>query len=270
MQFNFEELRSMTTISTSDIPFFLGFCGMMAVFRYVIMHFFLERLAIIFKQKNPTKFKNRSYDLIHYTTSAILGLISMTTVNYGKCFFYAKDCLEPFQQQDAFVCTVIEKIYYFVFLSYYVVDYFYIYTSPEILVLAIHHFSTISMVLLMVAIRMPAMGFAIMILHDVVDVPLYLGKVLYYLGSKVLKDISMAVFAISCTYFRIFNLLIIVYQTWILERDEMNEFRPGWSRIAFWLLRVLYCLHLFWEWKIVKAVVAIIQGSGEIKDTRSD
>jgi hypothetical protein len=63
--------------------------------------------------------------------------------------------------------------------------------------LAGHHVATITMSVFAVACRVPAIGLCMMVLHDLSDVPLCLGKVAGYRGWRFRKDISMVVFVIT-------------------------------------------------------------------------
>lgn len=263
-----ELLRTPTSITISDYKSFALYCVAIFIFRFIMSKFILVKIAKHLKIKKTFKFIHRGYDMIHYVTSAVVGLLSVTQSSFGRCVFWANNCRdELLPTNGAFVCTFIEKAYYYVFTGYYVVDIFYIYTASEILMMICHHTITLTMIFLSTIAHLPGICLSIMLLHDVVDVPLYVGKILLYCGKTISKDISFVIFAISCTYFRIINFPGIIYYTMINTPLVIDG---KWAYvIASWLLFVLYALHLIWEYKIITNVVGIIKGE-KIHDNRSD
>jgi hypothetical protein len=106
-----------------------------------------------------------------------------------------------------------------------------------------------------------------MLLHDITDVPLYLGKFFVYLRVPVLPTVCQAVFALSCTYFRIVNYAIIVYIVGVVGKD--TKIHPILYNVEWVCLWVLYGLHLIWEMKILSHVAVALRGK-EVTDRRSD
>lgn len=263
-----EHIRSNTIISTADVPAFAIYCVSLFAFRYIMTTYVLSKLGKMLKQKRLMKFVHRSYDLMHYLTSAFIGLLALTQTPYGHCVYWAKECKDILMPtEDAFKCTLIEKIYYLSFAGYYVVDIFYIWTSSEIGMMIVHHIATLSMIFFAIILRVPAIGLSVMLLHDVVDVPLYLGKILLYLNFHQAKDMCLYAFALMCTYFRVTNYPILVYNIW-MNYKHITRLRPLYFFTAT-LLLVLYGLHLIWKYKIFTNVVEIFQGKG-VHDNRSD
>lgn len=229
----------------------------------------LKKLGEKLKVRRMDKFVNRTFDMIHYVVGTIIGVIAITRRPYGKCFAWAKDCKDHFWQiPEGFVLTYFEKIYYFLFLAYYTVDIGFVFTTSEPIMMIIHHIVTISEVINCVVLQSPVVGLSIMILHDITDTPLYLGKFFVYLGSK-LKDFTLVLFAISCTWFRIFNYPIIVYHVYQVGKDKNKTIHYNIYMVEWLLLCVLYCLHLIWEGKIIANIIDIVKG-GDVHDSRSD
>jgi hypothetical protein len=105
-----------------------------------------------------------------------------------------------------------------------------------------------------------------MLLHDITDVPLYIGKVLMYLNVTVIPQICLATFAISVTWFRIVNFPIIVWHVWAVGIGttichDLYFFESS-------CLVVLYGMHIFWEVKILQAVRNALR-SDHVTDQRS-
>lgn len=261
------ELRQMTTISKADIPLFAGLASVYLVYRLAMVFLILPNIGKALRVKRLNKFVHRTFDMIHYVMGTIIGVLALTQRPYGKCFVYAANCKDFFwQNPNGFELTLFEKIYYMLFCAYYTVDIFFIYTASEPLVILIHHIVTLSEVLNCVVLQSPVVGLSIMLLHDITDTPLYVGKFFVYIGSS-LKDVSLVIFAISCTYFRIFNYPMIVWNVMKVGfKTQIHPYIYYAETVALW---ILYGLHLMWEYKIFQNVVEIVKGS-QIHDNRSD
>ena len=185
---------------------------------------------------------------------------------YGHCYYYAGDCKDfMWQNPNGFELTVFEKIYYMAFFVYYSVDIFFVYTTREPYIMILHHLVTLSEIVHCVYLQSPVVGLSIMLLHDITDTPL--GKVLLYCGSKHLKDYFLIIFGISCTYFRIINYPMIVFN--VFKVGYGTSIHPTVYYIEECFLVVLYMMHLYWEYKIYTNVVEVIRGK-PIHDNRSD
>jgi hypothetical protein len=166
-----------------------------------------------------------------------------------------------------FEVTMAEKMYYVLFMAYTIVDVGFIWTTTETIMMSLHHAATISMIAAVTALRGPGLCMAIMLLHDVCDVPLLTAKVSAYLGLEALKNVSFVVFVLVCTWCRLVNFLLIIITAW----GQLSG-----ALYLHWLWRAttlcamgLYCLHLIWEWKILRIVSITVRGGG-VRDTRSD
>lgn len=262
------QLRHITKVSTSDLPLLGIVSGFYLLYRYFMCNFIINKIGSALNVKNLFKFTHRGFDLIHYTVTGTIGLLAMSQRPYFHCVYYAAHCGEFLSQNpNGFECSVFEKVYYILFTAYYIVDLFYMKTSSEPGMILIHHIVCLSMIFSCVVLKSPVVGPSIMLLHDAVDIPLYLGKILLYLGFGLAKDISLAIFAILCTWFRIINYPMIIYHC--IQIACGNPEYPTLYRGTCALLCALYILHLIWEEKIMENVIEIIQGS-PIHDNRSD
>ena len=261
------ELNKMTTISKADIPLFAGCCVVYLAYRLFMVNYILKALGQALKVKRLHKFTHRTFDMIHYVVSSVIGVMALSRRPYGKCFVWAKDCRDMlWQNPEGFELTLFEKLYYMLVFIYYTVDIGFMNTSSEPLMILIHHIVTISEIACCVVLQSPVVGLSIMLLHDITDLPLYLGKFFVYIGSK-LKDVTLAMFAISCTWFRIVNYPIIVYHVYFVGKGTKIYPWLYWTEYA--LLIVLYGLHLIWQAKIIENLVQVLRG-GAIHDNRSD
>lgn len=260
-------LNQMTSISKADIPLFAGCCVAYLGYRLFMVNYVLTALGKILKVKRLYKFTHRTFDLIHYITSSVVGVLALGRRPYAKCFAWAMDCRDFLWQNPAgFEVTLFEKIYYMLVFVYYTVDIGFMQTSSEPLMILVHHIVTISEITCCVILQSPVVGLSIMLLHDITDLPLYLGKFFVYLGSRA-KDITLAIFAISCTWFRIVNYPIIVYHVYFVGKG--TTIHPWLYWTEYTLLVVLYLLHVIWEAKIFENLIQVLRG-GAIHDNRSD
>jgi hypothetical protein len=261
-------LGQLTTISLADAPMLVLACVAALIYRLAMVYWILYSLANVLKVKKPQKFVHRTFDMIHYTVSALIGVIAIANRPHGHCFAYARNCQDLFvQNQDGFIVSVFEKIYFFVFFSYYAVDCLFLWTASEKLVMYIHHVVTLSEVICCVVLQSPVVGLSIMLLHDVTDVPLYVSKFMVYLGLNSIAQVGLATFAISVTYFRIFNYPIIVYLVYVV--GWYTDLHQTLMRFQTCCLCILYGLHIIWECKIIGVVYHAVVG-GKVKDSRSE
>jgi hypothetical protein len=265
-----DSLKQLTTIGFDDIPVFMGVIATYGVYRYVFSRLVLARIARILHVKKQEKFVHRCFDLAHYSASALLGSLALLARPYGHCAIWGAHCFDELAPCPGdCVCTVLEKIYYILFCAYYIVDVPFVGTvGDDFLAVSIHHAITVAMILLSVYVRVPAIGLVIMLLHDVVDVPLYFGKVFGYAGYSTGKEVSLLIFATMCTWFRMINFPTIVWHSWAWMPESMF---PTLHTITCVMLLVLFGCHVHWFIKIVKAAINIFSvGNEAIRDTRSD
>jgi len=277
--------QSLTTYTKDDVPLWIFVICCYGLYRYIICHFLLKKIALFLQSKLWSKskdkkaksdkmimkFTHRTFDLIHYTSSALLGLFALHSRPYFRSVFFAGGCQEHFLQHPIYECTVIEKIYFMVFTAYYVIDFFYLFTNTsDIYTLFIHHVITLGMIFSSVFLCVPVLGLSIMLLHDVVDVPLYSGKIFSYLSFTRAKDVSLLVFAVMCTWFRMINYPIIVY--YAIKNIPTVSFLKSLYVPTCGLLLGLYGCHIYWFIRILYAAISIFTGQGEkaIRDNRSD
>ena len=263
-------LSSQTSISSRDLKLLPLYAGCFAIYRLIVSNKILKPLSQFVPEKNRYKFVHRSFDCLHYFTSALLGTFAVLLQPYWHCPFYFVDCGKYIGcTGDEFMCNVLEKIYYFYFASYYLSDVLWLHTSPNgIKILIFHHIVTNVLTVWLALVARPALCFSVMILHDWVDIFLYSGKVCNYIGAKKASDVFMILFAVSFFYLRIFGCgtVIKVYMT-------ENEEQPH-HYILYQCVRVvstfLYVCHLIWASQILAAIKKIFFEGDAIHDTRSD
>jgi hypothetical protein len=264
----FAPLSEVTSVSLSDVPFFLTVCAAYYCYRLILVKGPLASLGRALKVKRLHKFVHRTFDALHYLIGAIVGLFAIVPRDYGHCFAYAKDCQDfLWQNPEGFLLTVAEKVYFILFFAYYAVDVAFLWTASDRLMMIIHHIVTLTEIAACVVLRSPVVGLSIMLLHDVTDVPLYLAKFFIYVRLHGVATMFLALFALSCTYFRIVNYPMIVYHVGVVGKG--TTIYPMLYKVEWMCLMVLYALHLIWEGKIISHVVMTARGT-QIRDKRSD
>lgn len=263
-----EFLHDETTIESSDIKFVLLTSVMFYMYRKFIETCFLKPLSVFVAEKQRNKFIYRGFDAIHYITSTIIGLFAFSQRPYAHCPFYILDCVQYIGcNGETVVCSMFEKVYYYYFTAYYLSDIVYINTNKEKGILVFHHSVTLTLMYLSVIATRHVFMFCTMVLHDLVDVFLYIGKVASYLEIKKLSDIFLCIFAVSFFYLRIFVLGSFIY-IYFTEPITQTHHHLVYT-IGKILFCGLYCCHIIWGSIIIKAIIKLTKG-GTICDTRSE
>jgi hypothetical protein len=265
-----EYLASETTIQAKDILLIIICSVIFGIFRVIINRLILRPLSVFANKNKREKFVNRGFDLIHYWISTILGTLAFSQRPYFHCPFYMLDCAEYVRQTgEFFTCSVLEKIYYIYFASYYFSDIFWVHTSGDTKILIFHHICTIILIATCVIVARPVFGLSIMLLHDYGDAFLYLGKVATYIGKKTLADISLVIFAILFFWLRLFGCASIIYIIVKINKIYPQTHHVGLYYFADITFCFLYCCHIVWGIDIIRAVIKVFKGSN-VHDTRSD
>jgi hypothetical protein len=265
-------LRGQTTLDLTDIWGFLAMAVVHLVYRHFLTKVALPKIAAIVRPKSEMKFVHRLFDLIHYTASMLLGIIALSGQPYWACFAWTNSC-SSFWLPNPTDCVVscIEKIYYMNFCAYYIVDLLFVWTTPsDMAVMTIHHFVTIAMIVMALGLHVPVLGLVIMLLHDVVDVPLYTGKIMTYLGYNMAKEITLLLFAVLFTWFRMINYPWIIWQC-LKNYPSAPRWRIWLYKSTWSLLLFLMTCHCIWYSKILKAASQLVMGHADaVRDNRSD
>ena len=263
-----EYLTSETTVPPHDIYLILGCAVLYGIYRFLICKFVLAPLSKYCDEKKRFKFIHRGFDCIHYCTSTLLGSLAFISRPYAHCPYYFLDCT-PYMGPTGqyFVCSVFEKIYLFFFCSYYVSDICWIYTANDWKLIMFHHFVTLSLLSTCIMVARPVLGLSIMLLHDWVDIFLYLGKVGTYIKSKF-ADYFFYMFAVAFFYLRLFGVLSILYR--LYTQPYVQTHHVLLYRYSCSCLGGLYVCHIIWGKQIVAAVLKIFFKADKPHDTRSD
>lgn len=152
------DLHKITTLSFNDIPLYIEISVLYAIYRLILTYGLIAKVAKVSNIKSDKtrfKFTHRTFDLIHYTFSTLLGLFALSSQTYSHCFYYSFNCgtefMQQFEPKDGCIMSVLEKIYYMLFTAYYVVDVFFLWTNTSnILLMILHHTTTLSLIFISV------------------------------------------------------------------------------------------------------------------------
>ena len=261
----------LTTVSLDDAKTLTTSVLIYAAFRYIMTHYVFAPLGNILnvEKKRNYKWSNRCFDTLHYTISAIIGLAAVLTRPYARTIAWAYNYPLILLNSPAFECSILEKCYIINFICYYIVDVFYVASATDKFLICVHHVATLSLIFGSIYIHQGPVCTVIMALHDIVDVPLYVGKIATYLHKITIKQISLLYFAVACTWFRIINYPIIAAHAVSIMNDV--QYKPQACKVVVFFLWVLYSCHIKWFIDILKAVLEIIQHKPDaIRDNRSD
>jgi hypothetical protein len=116
----------------------------------------------------------------------------------------------------------------------------------------------------------PVITYSCNLLHDVVDVLLYAGKILEYLNWQRASSTTLVVFAASYLWFRLINFGLVIYSFWFLDVGQQDGYEWAYNACRVLVFGLILC-HLWWFYKILRiALRGIFHGSKEIRDARSD
>ena len=262
-------LHQVSPVDWSDFPAFVGVVVAYAIYRILMTTLVLKCVARLVKPKYPEKFVDRCFDMIHYCASGVIGTIAIYSRPYRLCCIYAVDCAEQFKQAPACVLTGLEKVYFMMFVAYYLVDIGFLWSNRDWYVFLLHHAITVAMIVLCIILNVQVIGMCIMVLHDIVDVPMYIGKICIYLGYRNIQQVSLVIMAILWGLLRMVNLPIIIYHG-VMNGLHETPFYPGLYTLVGSLLIVLMCCHVHWFSKIVWGAYQITKvGRAAITDNRS-
>jgi hypothetical protein len=129
-----------------------------------------------------------------------------------------------------------------------------------------HHVFTLALILGANFFRQQRFSLVVLLLHDVVDIFLYVAKTAVYLQIQRIADVCFAIFASSFLVSRlIIYPLVCIIPCWRF----MLALPFSWMRYLPALLSALYVLHLFW-WVMIVKVIRNQLAKEPTKDVRSD
>eukprot|EP01038_Epipyxis_sp_PR26KG_P005920 gene5920-8165_t len=150
-------------------------------------------------------------------------------------------------------------------------------TRSDSIEMIIHHFVTISLILISYLTNHFRAGSILLILHDSADVFLESAKVFNYAskakGNEFCKYVCDALFVIFAIVFLVTRLIFYPkYVVLSVLTEGIETYGCGFTGcyVFIGLLVSLQALHIFWFYLILKMAIKLIFTSGITKDERSD
>ncbi|XP_063715257.1 uncharacterized protein LOC134842724 [Symsagittifera roscoffensis] len=134
-----------------------------------------------------------------------------------------------------------------------------------------HHIATLCLLFLSYSFHLTHGGCLLMLLMDIADPFLELGKIFKYLEMETASLISFVMFLTSFIFLRIFLYPVYALYPCIVHTWDLALFldRRGVYYAIDGFMVVLFCLNVYWAVLIIKVLVNKLI-SGKMKDCRSD
>ncbi|XP_043833535.1 ceramide synthase 4-like [Dromiciops gliroides] len=133
----------------------------------------------------------------------------------------------------------------------------------------IHHFVAVTLLYLSYSANFMRIGALVLLLHDVSDVLLEVGKMFNYAKWKRSCDTTFLIFALVFFVSRlVFFPIKVLYNTYYLSRAYFQPYFGFY--LCNGLLMILQVLHVFWFYLILRMLFKFILVGGVKNDVRSD
>jgi len=160
--------------------------------------------------------------------------------------------------------------YYLLAVAYYIYSLFALYIEPhqkDFSQMLIHHIATVALILFSFYVGFFRVGIAVLLVHDISDPLLQIGKLFFYCGKQAVADIIFALFAVVFVLSRIVIYPYYLLYTTYFESKHFLEYVP-FHREFNGFLFLLFILHLIWSATIIKMVYLAIRRGGVQGDDR--
>eukprot|EP01025_Chloroclados_australasicus_P009854 TRINITY_DN1380_c1_g1_i1.p1 TRINITY_DN1380_c1_g1~~TRINITY_DN1380_c1_g1_i1.p1 ORF type:complete len:351 (-),score=27.59 TRINITY_DN1380_c1_g1_i1:276-1226(-) len=136
----------------------------------------------------------------------------------------------------------------------------------------LHHVVTLVLIIYSDQLNLTRAGTAILLVHDVDDVWLEIAKLCRYANKEVMMNIVFGIFTLFWFATRVFYLPMYIIRSTLFESAQEGKrysitITPHWE-ILNGLLIVLWILHVYWSYFIVKVLIKAL--SGKVDDVRED
>lgn len=224
----------------------------------------LERLQELFDTRQK-KFCECCWRIVLYVSFSIYGIacIKKSTLFLDTLSHFAIWPLDALDKQVA--------LFYYLELGLYLhltINHFFEVKRKDFVEMLLHHVTTLGLILFSWFVNFTRFGVLVMVLHDVSDVFLEVGKICIYMGMDTAKDIIFVVFALT-----FFVTRLVMYPLFIVKPALWDSY-PVWGNlflryVIIGLLLMLQLLHIFWFSIIMTMIIKFLKGELE-KDERSD
>lgn len=138
----------------------------------------------------------------------------------------------------------------------------------------IHHCVTLGLMMYSYYLNLTRVGIMIMLIHDVCDIFMELAKLSRYSGQAGRSMLWFVIFMVTWFVLRIFYFPMVIIRSVLYESLELAAtphnipHQPHYTIFSSALF-VLFALHLYWSYFIVRIVVKAVQ-TDELQDDREE
>ncbi|XP_003382832.1 PREDICTED: ceramide synthase 1-like [Amphimedon queenslandica] len=263
-------------ITLKDIFYIILTAILFTILRFIVYKVLLERIPLWFKlaPEAVEKFPEAAFRTGVY---APLWLLSFYSIAQRNLFYYPFTVWEDwiagaFVPFDIYVGYIIQMGFYIhmMYATTYIET-----VRKDYAVQMLHHGLTLCLLGYSLCMRFHYIGLLVLFIHDFADVFLEVAKAILYFkdrGGKSYKlpehiaNVLFAVFVLQWILFRLYWYPVkLLYATGFVSQKFYPE-APFYSLFNIMLL-VLYGLHIYWFFFIIRLVVKVITGN-ELSDTR--
>lgn len=134
----------------------------------------------------------------------------------------------------------------------------------------LHHIATVFLMIFSFCNQCTRVGILVMIVHDIVDFIMYLGKSIHDLNMKIPVYIVFFLLIINYFKYRVFYFpRYIIWEGALLGKNFLPFEISGLFTnfyLMIGLLWVLWGLHLYWFYMIIKMIISFVKEKGKIED----
>lgn len=231
-------------------------------------------------RKKIVKFVEALWRFLFYSFFSYLGYNSLfqdTTSSTSSTVSWLIDTNENWKNWPFHTISTSIIFYYHIELGCYLHQLLWTEVSrSDALEMILHHIITISLIVVSFLSKFIRIGSIILFIHDLSDIFLELGKVLFYIINnkklhqyKIIVDLLFGVFAIVFFYTRLYIYPFVLLRSVFIE--GYDNFKCEWYGCYFFasFLTLLQLLHIFWFALIMRMVIRLAKGTMN-KDERSD
>lgn len=223
-----------------------------------------------------TKFQESAWKCFAYTCLTILSGIALAPETYWHDTqqFWAECTQVPcqFESSQAMLVAYSADMAYYSYAIFYCL--FFETKRDDWWATFAHHLVTVALIGYSFALGFTRAGVVIMFLHDISDPFLELAKMARYSKTEFFSTVWFVLFTLSwiamrVVYFPVWVIWSVMFETWgTIVGDKIPPRFPHWE-LFVGMLVVLWALHVFWTYTILKIAIGALTG-GTVDDPRED
>ena len=214
------------------------------------------------------KFHENLWYSVWHTLSFLVNLWILLNSAWFKPLFLYLDYEQLYRDYESHELEPPVRLFYLVSLGFWTSCLLFLGIETirkDALQMLIHHIVTVTLIGVSFLSNYHRFGLVVLILHDVVDIFLYIAKCFTYKKIRLGSDVFFAVFAVVFLIAR-----LILFPVYCLIPAYITSRLDPVACFSATLLTALYCLHIFWWTLIWKLIKKTLEGSGIESDSRSE